>query len=420
MDARELTALQIAATMPIKRRQHAWVVPSQSGHGDYTVAHPNPAVARLEGAVHGLTCTCPDFEERQLPCKHIIAVEYVVKREHPDGTVVTETVRVTYGQTWAAYNAAQCEEKERFMPMLADLCSTLSRPYSGKGRPPLPLSDMAFACVSRVYSGLSARRFDTDVRESKERGLTDSDPHFNSVLRYLRDPAMTPVLGRLVTLSALPLRAVETDFAVDSTGFTTCRFVRWYDHKWGKERTKREWVKLHAMCGVRTNVVTSVEMTDWRGADSPQFRPLVASTAQHFAIRDVTADKAYSSRANLQAVADLGGTAFVPFKADPRSGGAVPAIHANVTLPEMASAWMKMYAYFVYQRETFLTHYHARSNVETTFSMIKRKFGDSLRSKSDTGQVNEVLCKVIAHNLCCLVAAIHELGLESPGFSIPA
>lgn len=48
--------------------------------------------------------------------------------------------------------------------------------------------------------------------------------------------------------------------------------------------------------------------------------------------------------------------------------------------------------------------------------MIECKFGDSLRSKSDTGQMYEVLCKVIAHNLCCLDAAIHELGINSPSF----
>lgn len=73
-----------------------------------------------------------------------------------------------------------------------------------------------------------------------------------------------------------------------------------------------------------------------------------------------------------------------------------------------------MYHYFAYQRDTFLTHYHKRSNVETTFSMIKRKFGSSLRSKSEVGQRNEVLCKVIAHNLCCLISAMHELGMEAP------
>jgi hypothetical protein len=48
--------------------------------------------------------------------------------------------------------------------------------------------------------------------------------------------------------------------------------------------------------------------------------------------------------------------------------------------------------------------------------MIKRKFGEALKCKSYEGQVNEVLCKVICHNLCCLISAIHELGLEMPMF----
>ena len=40
--------------------------------------------------------------------------------------------------------------------------------------------------------------------------------------------------------------------------------------------------------------------------------------------------------------------------------------------------------------------------------MIKGKFGPAVRSKSDVGQVNEVLC----HNVCVLVLAMHELGIE--------
>jgi hypothetical protein len=35
-----------------------------------------------------------------------------------------------------------------------------------------------------------------------------------------------------------------------------------------------------------------------------------------------------------------------------------------------------------------------------------------LRSKSDTGQVNEALCKALAHNICVLVHTIHELGID--------
>ena len=71
-----------------------------------------------------------------------------------------------------------------------------------------------------------------------------------------------------------------------------------------------------------------------------------------------------------------------------------------------------MHGNFMYNRMTFMEHYHMRSNVESAYSMIKGKFGDSLRSKSDTGQINEALCKVLCHNICVLVQAIHELGIE--------
>jgi hypothetical protein len=44
--------------------------------------------------------------------------------------------------------------------------------------------------------------------------------------------------------------------------------------------------------------------------------------------------------------------------------------------------------------------------------MIKTKFGSSVRAKSPTAQVNEVLCKVLCHNICVLIQSIYELGLE--------
>ena len=44
--------------------------------------------------------------------------------------------------------------------------------------------------------------------------------------------------------------------------------------------------------------------------------------------------------------------------------------------------------------------------------MMKRKFGDYVRSKTDVAMKNEVLCKFLAHNICCLISAIYELGLQ--------
>jgi hypothetical protein len=67
---------------------------------------------------------------------------------------------------------------------------------------------------------------------------------------------------------------------------------------------------------------------------------------------------------------------------------------------------------FSLNKESYLAHYHKRSNVESTFSMVKRKFGDSVRAKTDVAMKNEVLAKFVCHNICCVVSAFYELGIN--------
>jgi hypothetical protein len=73
---------------------------------------------------------------------------------------------------------------------------------------------------------------------------------------------------------------------------------------------------------------------------------------------------------------------------------------------------LRMYHFYALNRAEFLQHYHKRSNVETTFHMIKSKFGQRLRSRTLTAQINEALCKVLCHNLCVVIQSVHELGIE--------
>jgi transposase len=258
---------------------------------------------------------------------------------------------------------------------------------------------MVFASVFNVYVGFSSRRFISDLRDAYADGLIYTKPHFNSVSRYLANPMLTETLKNLVTVSSLPLKSVEVDFAVDSSGFSTSRFVRWYSKKHGRVTDNREWVKLHLMCGTTTKIVTSVEVSGWTAHDTNYFVPLVERTAEHFEVERVSADKAYLSHKNTDAVESVGATPFIPLK-------------SNSLQPAEDSAWARMYHYFMFNRDEFLTHYHMRSNIESAFSMIKGKFGNSLRSKSDTGQVNEALAKVLCHNVCVLIQAIHALGVE--------
>lgn len=78
-----------------------------------------------------------------------------------------------------------------------------------------------------------------------------------------------------------------------------------------------------------------------------------------------------------------------------------------------ARLWRKMFQYFTYNREEFMQHYHLRSNVETTNFMIKSKFGDFVRSKDSTARINEVLLKVLCHNIVVLIHEINELDIEA-------
>ncbi len=208
-----------------------------------------------------------------------------------------------------------------------------------------------------------------DLKEARAKGFVHRAPHFNSVSNYLADPELTEVLKSLVTASSLPLRAIETDFAIDSSGFSTCRYVRWFNRKYGRETDNREWVKCHLACGINTKVVTAVDISGWTAHDTSYFIPLLERTAAHFEVREVSADKAYSSRKNLNAVESVGGMPFIPFK-------------SNTLEPTESGAWARMYHLFMYRREAFMEHYHKRSNIETAYSMIKGKFGSTLQRES--------------------------------------
>lgn len=397
MTPREQRGLELAATRIISKKKGVWLVPSQSGNAKYQVNF----------TAEKSSCTCPDHETRGVKCKHIFAASFVMQREeNTDGSTtviesltVTETKRVTYPQNWPAYNEAQTSEQDRFQSLLADLCSCLVTEQPKTGRPRLPLSDAIFSIVFKVYSTVSQRRFMSDLRGAHARGFVSKVPHFNSISNYLENAALTPLLRSLITQSSLPLKSVETDFAVDSSGFTTSRFTRWFDHKYGKVREKHDWVKCHLMCGVKTNVVTAIEILGPNASDTRQLPALVNATAANFQISEVSADKGYGSRQNAEAIASVGATPFISFKSDSRGNG--------------GGTWAKMYHYFQFQRTEFLQHYHKRSNVESTFSMMKRKFGDSLRSKTDVAMVNEALCKVLCHNLVVLIHETHELGIET-------
>jgi transposase len=85
---------------------------------------------------------------------------------------------------------------------------------------------------------------------------------------------------------------------------------------------------------------------------------------------EVSADKAYLGNENLIAIESVGAMPYVPFKSNSREKG--------------SPAWRRMWALFLYTQDEFLAHYHKRSDVESTFSAIKRKFGGAVRQSGSS------------------------------------
>lgn len=400
MDARKEQGVEIAATAHLVKKGGIWLVPSRTQPGIIYTVCPD----RFEPH-----CTCPDHETNGGWCKHIWAVEFartdlINKHGHRPEPITPSAGKKSYPQDWKAYNAAQTHEKEMFLQLLRELCDGIvDHREQITGRPRLPIGDAIFAACYKVYSTVSGRRFMTDLRDAAQKGLISRAPHFNTIFNTLEDGDLTDVLRSLITESSLPLKAVEVDFAVDSSGFSTSRFVRWFDHKYGTVRQQHEWVKVHLMCGVKTNIVTAVEIRDKDANDTKLLPPLVKTTARNFRIREVSGDKAYGSVVNFETIGRHGGTPYIAFKSN-HTGGS-------------RGLWRKMFHLFNFNRDEFLSHYHKRSNVETTFSMIKAKFRDHVRSKTDAAMINEVLCKIICHNICCLIQETHELGINTSFWS---
>jgi transposase len=126
-------------------------------------------------------------------------------------------------------------------------------------------------------------------------------------------------------------------------------------------------------------------------------------------IQSKPADQGYDSFANRAHALTHGATAYIPFRASEKM---------QPSYKNKGELWKRMYHFYAYNTDRFMQSYHKRSNVETTFHMIKSKFGDAVRSRTERAQINEVLCKVLCHNICCLIQSMHELNLKPKFYAV--
>ncbi|UCF13473.1 MAG: transposase [Thermoplasmatales archaeon] len=317
-------------------------------------------------------------------------------------------IKVSYPQDWIAYNQAQTQEKILFLELLYEITSQIPQPrYKGNGRPPANLGEMVFSCCLKTYLDFSSRRSESDLKLAQHLGYINQSPHFNTILKYLNKTVMKKVLMKLIEASSLPLKEVEEDFTMDASGFSTIMYGHWLKKRsiYNEHRTFK---KAHVMSGVKTNVITHIEVTDGYVSDKVMLEKLICSTSRNFRMREVSADKGYLSEKNLWIIFKNGAFPFIPFIKSVRG-----------TSDNRLPIWNIMYRFFRDHKDEFMEHYHKRSNAESVFSMMKRKFGDYVRARNSIAQENEVLCKALCHNLVVLIHEIFELGIKVDFSDVP-
>lgn len=293
----------------------------------------------------------------------------------------------TVKRDWSLYNRIHTSEARELLDYLPKISGGPTECRRGRGRRPVNRGDVIKACLVKVYFNVSYRQL-TGLLEFMKKSLRMRKvPHFNTVRKYMLDPNFTDLIIVHVEYSAGLVKEFERFFAVDSTGFGTSAKIAWADARHKKPVERRDYSKLHAIIGYETGVVAAVRVTGGTASDSKQFPQLFTRLVERsFRVDEISGDKAYLSREDVKLASDH---------------GTVPYFHPkdNTILDASEdSPWSRMLQSYTTNQEQWLKNYHRRSNAESVFSKIKRKFGGSLRSRHPQARATELLLKILLHN----------------------
>ena len=307
-----------------------------------------------------------------------------------------------YSQDWKVYYQACRTEKLMFLRILKDVIDfmDIDEQHYNHGRPPAFFSDIIKSLCIKSYHNLSTWRVESELKLCKSMGIIDNVYKKSCISKYMNSTHTTEILHRLYKIIAEPLIPIETQYAADATGIGNAyKAKKWIDVRLDKQEHK-QYNKLHILSGTSTNIIVSAKITEGLKHESPIFEELMDGMGK-FCIKEISADSGYLSRKNCEII---------------HNAGAVPYIlpKKNTTAYSKGShfAWQRMIRLWKNHQMLFATHYHRRSNVESTFGMIKRKWGDFCRCKLSVTQENEILSRVICHNIAVLSEAMLSNDLE--------
>lgn len=251
--------------------------------------------------------------------------------------------------------------------------------------------------IWRKFPNLSVRRARGFLLLLRKFRIISADiPCFKTLSNYNEDNSLGIILDGLVEESSKPLSIIEHDFATDATGIRTKLFSSWYSIRCKKEIKKRDHLTIHITTGVKSTIVTAINVEIKSGNDNKIFREHVDKTAKIFKVNEFSGDGRYWCKANCNKVVEVRAKPY--FKVwknwSGKSRGCMP--------------WKLMNLEFKNNPEEYGKHYHKRSNVESANMSKKMLHGNSVYSRLPSARINEETLRWINHNINILNRAKHQ------------
>ena len=311
-----------------------------------------------------------------------------------------------YPRDEALYNHIQEDEIQLFFACLPGaVMAILDREdlWEGYGRKPVKLYDILISLVTKEYFRLPLRRTIGFLRMLKGAGIIDIKIHcFKTLDNYLNNPSIKPYLQKLIELTSMLFSQIDHFLATDATGSSTRYSSSWYDIRVCKKSTKKNHLMVHITVGTISNAVIAIDIRKKMGADNVIFRSHVKRIRNHFDIHEWSGDRMYLTRDNCNAVEEIGAEPWFKLK-------------SNTTAKAKGSpAWKKMVTISKEHPEIANPKYHRRSNVESTNSAKKRKFGSSVRCKLPIAQKNEEALSWVGYNFSLIPKAMYQFRIKPP------
>ncbi len=225
-------------------------------------------------------------------------------------------------------------------------------------------------------------------------------PSFKTLSNYREDNCLSSILDELIEESSKPLSEIERDFATDATGIRTNLFSSWYSIRCQKEIKRRDHLTIHITTGVKSNIVTALNVETKSGNDNKIFREHVDKTIKNFKAEEFSGDGRYWSKENCKKVNEAGAKPyFLVWKNwSGKSRGCMP--------------WKLMNSESKKNPEEYGKHYHKRSNVESTNHSKKVIHGNKVYSRLKSSRINEETLRWINHNINVLNRARYEWNID--------